>query len=273
MEDPTLSLPRRVQLAVVAHIRHNYTQYDKLLKQVPWQAARAMIEQPSLDKLAQWRGDDNEEPDAMEEILREVIVIPDDDEEDGQQFASKSSLRHGSVEMISGRALADDVETRPIDYAARRTSATGVESPDSDDDQEVTFLGYGQYVFDRPNEKRTSKDGTHRLRAWEEARNRLRQPQGMGAAADARPLSEVLGASTISVHEGDSRNTFQPASQRTRPVDSHRSSFSHPEPQAVMSSAHARGARYEIEQDHNRKDRQGRVSVTLNCFSRDRNTR
>ncbi|MCJ1243502.1 hypothetical protein MMC30_000699 [Trapelia coarctata] len=259
VEDPKLSLPRRVQLAVVAHIRHNYTQYDKLLKQVPWQAARAMIEQPSLDKLAQWRGDDNEEPDAMEEILREVIVIPDDDEEDSQRLTSNSSLRQGSVEMISSRALADDVETRPIDYAARRTSATGVESPDSDDDQEVTFLGHGQYVFDRPNEKRTNQDGTHRLRAWEEARSRLRQPKGTVAATDARPLTEIPGLSTTSVPGGDPRNTFPPAPQRARPADSHRPSYSHIEPQVVMSSAHERGARYEIEQDHNRTDHHGRV--------------
>lgn len=221
-----------------------------------------MIEQPSLDKLAQWRGDDNEEPDAMEEILREVIVIPDDDE-DNQQLVRKSNLRQGSIEMISSRALADDVETRPIDYAARRTSATGVESPDSDDDQEVTFLGHGQYVFDRPNEKRTNKDGTHRLRAWEQARSRLRQPQGVVAATDVRPLTEMPGVSTTRVHGGDPRSAFQQAPQRARPTDLHRSSYSHIEPQAMMSSAHERGARYETEHDHNRTDHDGKVSVSL----------
>lgn len=226
-----------------------------------------MVEQPSLDKLAQWRGDDDEEPDAMEEILREVIVIPDDDEEDHSQLASTSSLRQGSVELVSSRALADDVETRPIDYAARRASATGVESPDSDDDQEVTFLGHGQYVFDRSNEKRTNKDGTHRLRAWEEARSRLRHPQGGAAAIDTRPLTEVSDPSNNGVCGGNPRDSFQPTHQRARPVDSRRSSYSYKQPQVLMPAANERGPRSGIEQDHNHTDQHGRVSVPCHQFA------
>lgn len=263
MDDPTLSLPRRVQLAVVAHIRHNYTQYDKLLKQVPWQAARAMVEQPSLDKLAQWRGDDNEEPDAMEEILREVIVIPDDDEDDNRQLASSSALRQSSVELISSRAMAEVVETRPIDYAARRASAAGIESPDSDDDQEVTFLGHGQYVFDRSNEKRINKDGTHRLRAWEEARSRLRHPQGGATATDVRPLTEISGPSTNSALGAEHWTSFQQEPQRARSADTQGVLFPPKATQVSFSSAQDRGARYEIEQNQNRNniDRRGRVNV------------
>jgi len=222
-----------------------------------------MIEQPSLDKLAQWRGDDNEEPDAMEEILREVIVIPDDDEDDNGQLTSSSTLRQSSVEMISSRAIADDVETRPIDYAARRTSAAGVESPDTDDDQEVTFLGHGQYVFDRSNEKRISKDGTHRLRAWEEARSRLRHPQGGATATDVRPLTEISGPSTNSGHGAEYWHSFQSAPQRARPTDTQGFLFPPKETQVTMSSAQEKGARYEMEQNqnHNNTDRHGRVSV------------
>lgn len=220
-----------------------------------------MIEQSSLDKLAQWRGDDNEEPDAMEEILREVIVIPDDDDDDNLQLASKSNLRQGSVEMVSSRIIADDVETRPIDYATRRTSAAGVGSPDSDDDQEFTFLGHGQYVFDRPNEKRTNRDGTHRLRAWEEARSRLRHPQGGASATDARPLTEISGPSTDNAHGSEHWNTFQPAPERARPAGIRKLPYPHNELQVTMSSAQERAARYEIKQDHNSTDHHGRVSV------------
>ncbi|MCJ1412307.1 hypothetical protein MMC19_006401 [Ptychographa xylographoides] len=206
-----LSLPRRVQLAVVAHIRHTYTDYDKLLKQIPYQAARALIEQPSLDKLAQWRGDDEDEPDAMEEILREVIVIDDDDEEtnthsNGKAIHNSYGNHQGSVEIISSRAIGDNMETRPIDYGKSRSLVTGVESPESDDDQEVTFLGHGQYVFDKPDQARHNREGAHRLRAWEEARTRFRHPFDRPPPESSRVPPESLRHADGAFDEGNSRN-------------------------------------------------------------------
>ena len=116
-----LPLPRRVQLAVVAHIRHVYTNYDSLLKTGTYFEARAAIEKPCLDLLAQWRSDDDDDPNAMEEILREVIVIDDDDEEDGDCKSPIASQQHDnrddSVEIISSHAFANEVQMRPIDYS------------------------------------------------------------------------------------------------------------------------------------------------------------
>ncbi|KAK4656099.1 hypothetical protein QC762_308320 [Podospora pseudocomata] len=48
-----ITLSRRVQLAVLAHIRHNHTRYDKLLKETSWVNARKAVESLCLDYLNQ----------------------------------------------------------------------------------------------------------------------------------------------------------------------------------------------------------------------------
>jgi hypothetical protein len=75
-----LPLVRRAQLSVVAHVRHIYTKYDSLLRRVQWNEARSMVEGPTLRKLVEWRGDDDNGKEALEDVLREVIVISDDEE-------------------------------------------------------------------------------------------------------------------------------------------------------------------------------------------------
>ncbi|KAK6006465.1 hypothetical protein QM012_006875 [Aureobasidium pullulans] len=77
-----LSLSRQVQLATIARIRHTYTDYDKLLKLVSWKEARQIVEPMSLTKLIEWRGENDNDTEDFEEILRETIVIDDDDELD-----------------------------------------------------------------------------------------------------------------------------------------------------------------------------------------------
>ncbi|MCJ1431914.1 hypothetical protein MMC27_001270 [Xylographa pallens] len=217
---PELPLPRRVQLAVVAHIRHTYTDYDNLLKEVPWNAARAMIEQASLNKLAQWRGDDDDEPDAMEDILREIIVIPDDDEDNANEAGNSSAQRryvnpHDNVEIITNRDIVDDMETRPIDYSTLPIMTHEAESPDSDDEQEVIFLGHGQYIIDRPDQARIKRDRDHRHRAWEEARDRFRYPAAQPRSPPIRPLPQVVGiASKAHVRRGSYENTEKPPPQQ-----------------------------------------------------------
>lgn len=77
-----LELPRRVQLATIARIRHTYTDYDRLLRAFEWKEARSMVEPECLQKLIQWRGEKDEGDDnELEEIVRETIVIDSDDDE------------------------------------------------------------------------------------------------------------------------------------------------------------------------------------------------
>lgn len=91
-----IPLVRRAQLSVVAHIRHTYTNYDKLLRQVPYSEARHRVENETLKKLLEFRGD-NEDTKAMDDVLREVVVISDeedtDDEVEETQLLESDNLR------------------------------------------------------------------------------------------------------------------------------------------------------------------------------------
>ncbi|KAH7398290.1 hypothetical protein BKA66DRAFT_452782 [Pyrenochaeta sp. MPI-SDFR-AT-0127] len=106
-----LSLARRVQLAVVAHIRHTYTDYDKLLKSGGWMEARQKVEHVSLAKLKEWRDEVEEQSNELEDTFREVIVLDDDDEmssDDGS--LSTPDEREQSMEIVSSRATARDLQ-------------------------------------------------------------------------------------------------------------------------------------------------------------------
>ncbi|WYZ37484.1 hypothetical protein EsH8_II_000990 [Colletotrichum jinshuiense] len=110
-----LSLSRRVQLAVLAHIRHNHTRYDKLLRETSWANARRATEQLCLDILVKWRGDDENGRNQLDEILREVVVLSDDsDEEDsGEEPDSESSEilidRYRNIARVSAPAAPQSI--------------------------------------------------------------------------------------------------------------------------------------------------------------------
>lgn len=116
-----LDLPRRVQLAVIARIRHNYTDYDRLLKAFDWPHARKEVEADCLKKLIEWRGEQDEdgEDDGLEEIVRETIVVDDDD--DAPRLRRRTLQRDltpgngpgdtsdTSIEIVHRPAVADDL--------------------------------------------------------------------------------------------------------------------------------------------------------------------
>jgi len=111
-------LSRRAQLATVAHIRHTYTDYDRLLKEVSWPAARAAVEKASLAKLVEWRGEDDFGDD-IEDIIRETIVIDDEDAENNMVIHAPFMRGHGeesdsSVEYVSRAANADELRSEYV---------------------------------------------------------------------------------------------------------------------------------------------------------------
>lgn len=218
-------MPRRVQLAVVAHIRHVYTNYDRLLRTGTYHAARAQIEQQCLDQLVQWRGDGEDGSNDMEEILREVIVISDDEDDDTNSIANDSLVpRDSSVEIISSHALADDVQVRPVDY---RYEPVAIE-----DDQPSTVDYTTSGILQRAdrtyqgNEQRAKerfgRRGFSRYRAWDQALDRYRKaplqnplqnsrrvrdvPMGSGSKLTARPQSAYRYRFVFSAHR--TSNTF-----------------------------------------------------------------
>lgn len=164
-------MTRRAQLGVLAHIRHTYTNYDQLLKVCGWAEARAAVEPLCLEKIAQWRGDDDD-TDAMSDILREVIVIPDDEEENsltsGMDNVSHNENREASVEVIATRAAADGVHVRQVTY--RRSPQGG---HDTDVDSNEPFMG--TYRAPSTNDRsRLDRGEAHRYKTWAAARSRYR---------------------------------------------------------------------------------------------------
>ena len=91
-------LSRRVQLAVLAHIRHTHTRYDLLLRETEWMNARKVVEPICLDIIVKWRGDEETGRDQLEEILREVVVITDSEGEEESNAEEGDSSEEDSSE-------------------------------------------------------------------------------------------------------------------------------------------------------------------------------
>lgn len=161
-----------------------------------WAEARKRVEQPCLDVLVQWRGDDDDDGE-LEDILREVIVISDDEdnEEEMQQGAGTHRghrKRSESVEFIS----ADALHTQPIDYATVNSRAGQDRSPSPDSDvHTVEYLGAAPLIRSRPfqyNQHRLEQMGAHRHRIWEEAVSRQRKHPDIIYAGNGRLASPTL---------------------------------------------------------------------------------
>jgi hypothetical protein len=107
-----------VQLAVVAHIRHVYTDYDKMLKTGTWMQARQNVEHVSLAKLKEWRDEAGEQSNEIEDTFREVIVLDDDDDSSDEGSLSTPDEREQSMEIVSSRATARDLQPeRHVDHS------------------------------------------------------------------------------------------------------------------------------------------------------------
>ena len=199
---------RRAQLAVIAHIRHTYTDYDALLKQVQYNEARRRVEKLCLDRLIHWRGDDDDAGD-MEDVLREVIVIPDDDEEDtdgGDEIKERLGIRPGetkrdsSVEYISEA----DMQIQPVDYSSINRTIERGDSYSPESDMEIQYLGcnqlrQGQQV--QYDQRTLDRMGTHRQRVYKEALDRRRQhPENLNVHNDNFSIPVFASSGHDEVH-------------------------------------------------------------------------
>ncbi|KAE8147101.1 hypothetical protein BDV25DRAFT_40453 [Aspergillus avenaceus] len=165
-----LPLARRAQLAVVAHIRHVYTEYDRLLKATSFHEARSLVEESTLAKLVEWRGDDENGKTILEDVFREVIVISDDDDDDENDTEGAMSQylgRDSSVEIISSHPVASDLKTRPVIY----TYPSQLEAHTDISDEEA----HPDFCVVRNVPKSTiDRRGFSRYQAWDRAINRYR---------------------------------------------------------------------------------------------------
>ncbi|KAL5600982.1 hypothetical protein BROUX41_005815 [Berkeleyomyces rouxiae] len=204
-----LSLSRRVQLAVLAHIRHNHTRYDELLRETSWMHARKAVEQPCLDVLVRWRGDEENGRDSLDEILREVVIISDDEDEGGsgsdENDDSDDDEVEAGAEPLSSRSTNPNAmfvprtqrQATPNHAGSSKTHPILLSSPS-------VVVGSSRAVVHSPREVvRTQDRGvgsiTHyryaharaRLRdAWNSAVDRHRN--GLEAPHHAVPVRKVL---------------------------------------------------------------------------------
>lgn len=179
-----LPLARRAQLAVVAHIRHVYTDYDKLLKKTSFQVARRQVEDSTLERLVQWRGDDESGMPELEDVFREVIVISDDEEEDeDKENAENCDVarseqvpprdRDLSVEFLSAHVVTDKVDATAIDDTNHTVSPSPVKiGREPLPSRHGANPGTKSQVFDK---SKIDRRGFSRYQAWDRAMNRYRE--------------------------------------------------------------------------------------------------
>lgn len=192
----TLPLSRRVQLAVLAHIRHNHTRYDQLLREADYPTARKVVEQHCLDFLVKWRGDEETGRDQFDEILREVIVLSDDSDDDSEDDESSDEdiVRINSL-PDSQRDLAESsraVNSPPRHgYSTRLGPSTALshKHPVSSAAANVTTQR------SRPQRPKKTNRGFKRYEAvakrWEEAVNRNRYAQNTGPVGHGAPMDRI----------------------------------------------------------------------------------
>lgn len=181
-----LPLARRAQLAVVAHIRHLYTDYDRLLKSSSFHEARSSCEQPTLAKLVAWRGDDENGQKVLEDVFREVIVISDDDDDSEveDEILASTDNRNQNVEIISSNARAHDIQTQPVSVVNTSTLDPLREL------SEEAPPGF-RFVPSVPK-KAVDRRGFSRYQAW----NRAMTKYGTNSAAHGTEQAQLGGATT-----------------------------------------------------------------------------
>ena len=169
---------------MVAHIRHVYTNYDRLLKTTSFHEARTTVEHPTLAKLIEWRGDDENGQTVLEDVFREVIVISDDeDSESEEDVASIAGHQNTSVEILPSDARTHEIRTQPISNAK-----PGQDFPR--DLSEEAPPGF-RFVTRVPANHSVNRRGFSRYQAWNRAIKEYRegiqgteQPRFAGALAE-----------------------------------------------------------------------------------------
>ncbi|KAG6014376.1 hypothetical protein E4U54_005427 [Claviceps lovelessii] len=177
-----IPLARRVQLAVLAHIRHAHTRYDELLKEAGWQMARKAVEELCLDIIVKWRGDEETGRDQLDEILREVVIISDSEGDESEEETTDDSSADDSGSAASVIVVSEQsVAAQPITARGRYPSSSGITAGPS---EMLTQTVRGKYTMasgDRvPNSTRKDQRGFKRYRAWQDAIIRNREPGVQG---------------------------------------------------------------------------------------------
>lgn len=174
-----LPLVRRAQLAVVAHIRHVYTDYDKLLRRGGYHTARTRVEKPTLEKLVAWRGDDENGSKLMEDVLKEVVVISDDESSEDEEVHITDKIRTRDVCIDAVSSEDDDVrvvQIKPVNAGQIHTLDDSDRSLSDDQTVPVTRIKPISKAYGESSRSREQRRGFERYRhmAWNTAREHYR---------------------------------------------------------------------------------------------------
>ncbi|KAJ4134748.1 hypothetical protein NW768_004349 [Fusarium equiseti] len=182
-----ITLARRVQLAVLAHIRHTHTRYDTLLRETSWQNARKVVENLCLDTLVKWRGDEESGRDQLDEILREVVVISDSEgeESDNESDSSIEEIIYQSTNLIPSRPVQNISGQAGPGHRQSPRLNLGVKAP-------VTPKSKGKV---KKSKRKTSAEkkgqrGFKRYQAWQDALDRNRNDQDHAPEPLQAPVSQ-----------------------------------------------------------------------------------
>ena len=142
---------------------------------MPWADARKRVEGPTLDVLISWRDDVDDDTNVMRDVLREVIIISDNEdegEEDEADFMRSQSMprhqqheREPSVEIVS---VNNNVQTHQLDL--------NMEPPISASERPLQYIPREvPMAFQRTSDlRREERRGAQRHQRWKEALSRKR---------------------------------------------------------------------------------------------------
>lgn len=200
-----IPLSRRVQLAVLAHIRHQHTRYDQLLRETSWMNARKVVEPVCLDIILKWRGNEENGRDQMDEILREIVIITDsesddevviitdsesedeivvitDSENEGEARQSSSESDRSSEEReTTSRISSEEIfQWRPkdkINYSGSETIEHATNQCQKKTSDRLISVGSNTNLTIHKRRDRAAQRGFKRYQAaWEEALKRQKDP-------------------------------------------------------------------------------------------------
>jgi hypothetical protein len=204
-----IPLSRRVQLAVLAHIRHTHTRYDKLLRETTWVNARKAVEPVCLDILVKWRGDEETGRDQLDEILREVIIITESEGEDDSSDEDSSS-EEGEISSATSSEEPEEIpqptprdQHRPVEQAPPLRTIPIHQGPN----HQSNFRKKAQDITNPPRirakvnpkfqNKQDGKKGLRRYQtAWEEALKRQQNASLGSQQVESRTNPPQYGMST-----------------------------------------------------------------------------
>lgn len=142
----TMNVYKQIELAVIAHVRHSHTDYEKLIYMSGKPAARSAVESQISAKLAEWRGEDGEhvdenetelveyEEDTSSESVESIVIIEDEEGDYSPPPAAQHAEQHTNT---WSHAPTDSIRTRlqPVEAQVPRPSGLQPAPPQFGTDQ------------------------------------------------------------------------------------------------------------------------------------------